>query len=81
MEVIIIILLGILIYFIPTIIAVCREHQSAIPIFITNALLGWMFIGWAIALIWSFTETTKSIKHADDIEKLKAEIVELSKQH
>lgn len=45
-------------YFVPTIIAVARSHGNAVPIFLTNLLLGWTAIGWVIALIWSFTNNT-----------------------
>jgi hypothetical protein len=40
-------------YFLPTIIAVLRRKSSAIGIFFLNLFLGWTFIGWIGALIWS----------------------------
>jgi hypothetical protein len=40
-------------YFLPTIIAVLRRKNSAIGIFFLNLFLGWTFIGWIGALIWS----------------------------
>jgi hypothetical protein len=42
-------------YFIPTAIAVMRGHPNGAAIFILNLLLGWTFIGWVAALVWSFT--------------------------
>ena len=48
-----IVLIGI--YFVPTIIAAIRQHHNGIPIFLVNILLGWTFIGWVVALIWSCT--------------------------
>jgi hypothetical protein len=52
---ILLVLLGL--YFIPTIIAVGREHKNCLAIFVLNLLLGWTFIGWVIALVWSFTNS------------------------
>jgi len=40
-------------YFLPAIIAVCRRHISAGPIFLFNLLLGWTVLGWILALVWS----------------------------
>jgi len=41
------------IYFIPSIVANQYEHRDTQAIFFTNLLLGWTFLGWAIALIWA----------------------------
>jgi hypothetical protein len=46
---------GLLLYFLPTFIAAMRGHQNGIAIFILNLLLGWTFLGWVAALVWSFT--------------------------
>lgn len=46
----------ILIYFTPSFIAIGRRHSYVLQITLLNALLGWSFIGWAIALIWSTTD-------------------------
>ncbi len=43
----------ILFYFLPTIIAVAGHRRNAFPIFLLNLLLGWTFVGWVIALVWS----------------------------
>jgi ABC-type sugar transport system permease subunit len=43
------------IYFLPTGIAMLRSHPNFTPIFLVNLLLGWICIGWIVALIWSFT--------------------------
>ena len=37
----------------PTIIAVSRNHRSRVPIFLLNVFLGWTFVGWVVAFIWS----------------------------
>ena len=46
-------------YFIPSIIAYSRGHKNSDPILLVNLLLGWMLIGWVIALIWSFTDNVR----------------------
>ena len=43
------------IYFLPSFIAGMRGHPNTFAIFILNLLLGWSFIGWVVALVWSFT--------------------------
>ncbi|MBT4207143.1 superinfection immunity protein [Candidatus Woesearchaeota archaeon] len=44
-----------LLYFLPSLIASKRKHLNATSITLTNFLLGWTFLGWVIALIWSFS--------------------------
>jgi len=51
----IIVLIVIVPYFLPTLIAVLREHHNRLPIFLLNFFLGWTFIGWVASLVWSFT--------------------------
>lgn len=43
-------------YFLPTIMASSRDHNNTAAIFILNLFLGWTFVGWVIALVWSFTD-------------------------
>ena len=43
----------ILLYFIPSFVAWYRNHRQFNAIFLLNFLLGWTFIGWVAALIWS----------------------------
>jgi hypothetical protein len=47
----------ILLYVLPTIIALCRHHRSAAAIALVNLLLGWSVIGWFFALIWSLANS------------------------
>jgi hypothetical protein len=44
---------GLAIYFIPTLIAMARRKRNTAAIFALNLFLGWSFIGWVAALIWS----------------------------
>ncbi len=51
-----IILIGlILVYFLPFMIAKKTNHPRSTPIFALNLLLGWTFIGWVVALVWSLS--------------------------
>jgi len=49
------IVLGILLYFLPTIIALLRQHHQRGAVFAINLLLGWTLIGWAVALAMSMS--------------------------
>ncbi len=52
---IILFILSLVLYFLPTIIALLRGHRNALAIFLLNFFLGWTFIGWVVALVWSAT--------------------------
>jgi hypothetical protein len=45
---------GVVFYFLPTIIALVRSKRDALSIFLLNFFLGWTLIGWIIALVWAF---------------------------
>jgi hypothetical protein len=40
----------VLIYFIPTVVAVTRKVTNSGSVFVINFLLGWTLVGWAVAL-------------------------------
>jgi hypothetical protein len=46
----------VIIYFVPTGIAMSRQHRNTAAIVAINILLGWMLLGWIVALIWSLTD-------------------------
>ena len=50
-------LVALIFYFLPSIVAGFRGHHNTAAIFILNLLLGWSFIGWVVSLVWAFTET------------------------
>lgn len=59
-TVVILLILGI--YFLPGIIASGRQHPNSIAIFLLNLFLGWTFLGWFAALIWSATAKPLNVK-------------------
>jgi uncharacterized membrane protein YhaH (DUF805 family) len=40
-------------YLLPTIVGALRRRKDLGRIVIVNMLLGWTFIGWCVALLWS----------------------------
>lgn len=42
-------------YFLPTAIAYMRSHHNLGAIWMLNIFLGWTFLGWIVAIIWSMT--------------------------
>ena len=53
-------IVALLLYFLPTVVALSRGHLSALAIFFLNLFLDWTLIGWIIALIWSCTGNTQA---------------------
>lgn len=47
-------------YFLPALVASARRHRNTSAIFALNLFLGWTFIGWVVAIVWSFTDNTRS---------------------
>jgi hypothetical protein len=43
----------ILLYFLPTLVAGIRAVKNGAAIFVLNLFLGWTFVGWVIALVWA----------------------------
>lgn len=47
-------------YFIPTFVALKRRHNRTLTIFLINMFLGWTFIGFGIAAIWSMSGKSRA---------------------
>ena len=45
--------IGLVIYFFPVYMAIQRKHKNIAAIFALNLLTGWTFIGWVISLVWA----------------------------
>ena len=48
---ILIVVVVLCIYLIPTIVAICRKSYYSTPAIILNIFLGWSFFGWVVALV------------------------------
>ena len=46
--------IGLILYFLPTIVG--RKKKNVMAIGVLNFFLGWTFIGWIVALIWGTTK-------------------------
>jgi ribosomal protein L32 len=57
-----ILVVGVVIYFLPVIIAISRGHHNTLAIVFLNLFVGWTGIGWLAALVWAGTavERTRS---------------------
>ena len=51
----------ILLYMLPSVIALARSHLNKFAIFWLNLLLGWTVFGWIAAFIWSLTNPVKHV--------------------
>ena len=51
------IVMVLLAYFVPSVIAGARHHHQTGAILVLNLLLGWTLLGWIAALVWAFTAT------------------------
>ena len=52
-------------YWLPTIVAVLRQAHSALGVFLLNLFLGWTGIFWILALVWSLAADNRTIIHVD----------------
>jgi ATP-dependent Zn protease len=59
---IIILLLSIFVFFIPSIIAFNRQHRNRWVIFVINIVFGFTLLGWLVALIWALNKIDSPIK-------------------
>ena len=53
---IVLFLIAVLIYLIPSLVALNNKKANSGAIFALNLLLGWSIIGWVGALIWAITK-------------------------
>ena len=54
-AVMLLVIVGLVFYFLPAFIASSRGHHNSGALFVANLLAGWTFIGWVICLVWSLT--------------------------
>lgn len=47
-------------YALPGIVASTRHHHNAVAVWVVNLFLGWTFLGWIVAFVWSLTSPAKT---------------------
>lgn len=50
------VLAALLVYLIPSFVAVHREHENKAGILIVNFLAGWTIVGWIYCMVWSLRD-------------------------
>jgi len=71
MSLVSLIVLGLLVYFIPAIVAWYRYHRNKGAIVALNVLLGWTILGWVAALVWSLMSTQTGAPTRTDLSARK----------
>jgi hypothetical protein len=61
----VLLLAGLIVYLLPTWLAVLFDHPHALAIFLINLLLGWSFLGWVAALVWSLLREDSPIAYEE----------------
>lgn len=62
---ILLLIICLMIYFLPSAIAFNRAHHQAGAIFFLNLLLGWTFLCWVIAFVWACTRVERAVTVID----------------
>ena len=55
-EMFLLTVIAIVIYFLPSFIAMVRKNTQTLAIFILNLTLGWTGLGWIGSLVWAFVK-------------------------
>jgi|SRR5882672_8736143 len=53
------IVVALVVYFVPSIVAYARGHHNRLAILVLNMFLGWSFLGWVVALVWAATHVQR----------------------
>lgn len=59
-----------MVYFVPTLIALLRGHKNSGPILLVNLILGLTLVGWFVALVWCLSSNTRSNERAILVRQL-----------
>jgi len=49
------VLVLVVLYWVPTIVAVAAKHHNVVGIAALNGLAGWSGVGWIVAMVWACT--------------------------
>lgn len=52
--------LGLLLYFLPTVLAWSKRDRASI--FVVNLFLGWTLVGWVVALAWALKHEARVVR-------------------
>ena len=74
-------IVGLLVYFLPTFIALMRGHHNTFAIVALNILAGWTFVGWVAALVWSLTAIQRPVGSYSDAHGPGGEPPTVSRAH
>jgi 4-hydroxybenzoate polyprenyltransferase len=55
---------GLVLLFLPTVVARSRNHPNTAAIFLVNLLFGWTFIGWVVSLLWAYARISRPVFYA-----------------
>jgi Superinfection immunity protein len=50
------VMVGLISYFLPTLVASGKGRKNTTAIGVFNLFFGWTFLGWVAALVWALTE-------------------------
>ena len=53
------VILVVIVYLVPTFVAIWRQHRQGVAITFLNVFLGWTLVGWVIALVWAVSSSEK----------------------
>jgi hypothetical protein len=56
------------VYLLPAVVAQVRRHYQTTAVIGLNPLLGWAFIGWAVAFAWAITATPPTVPAAPEAD-------------
>ena len=58
---------AVIMYFVPTIVAIIRRARNLAGIILINLFLGWTFFGWVGALVWAVGYNSREIRQLREL--------------
>lgn len=55
--VLVLVAVGLVVNFLPAVVALVRGHRSTFAIGLVCLFFGWTVVGWVLALVWAFADT------------------------
>jgi len=78
--IIILLLIGIPIYFFPSLVAHSRKHPNLTSLFVLNLLLGWTILGWVGTLAWAYSKKHEVIVEIKSTSQADTQDVAMTKK-